>query len=208
MNLTLGTLATLKAALLPSGSVSRTDWDDVLARLGRGVAAVFARHCNRQWAWQEDAQFTAPAPCIGLALDRYPVADVSALELKNAGEEGEDAWHSILGSMASVHEPSGIVQFIGIEGAEGELIRATFDGGYWFDDSEEQDGEQPEGSTLLPDDLALAWTMQCQDVAESLSLFKHGALRPVDKQKGERALAEMTLIPAVKDILAKFRKLW
>ena len=196
MNLVFGNLATLKNYVLQTAQVAGVDFDAVLATIGRGVAASIQRHCNRKFQRVEDDTFTQFADRPFAVLVRYPVEAVTKLELRSPGGD----WVEQTGVTMQVNEETGIVTFGGAPGAREDMLRVTFTGGYFVETLEPDDEgyptEQPDGSTAMPDDLRLAWLMQCQQVFVTGDKMNVGAL------KGDKAVIEpATFTPAVLDIL-------
>lgn len=293
MNLTLGTLAELKAHLLNEGVRAQTDFDATIAALGRGVAAQFERHCNRRFARAEDDTFECQADRAHVVLPRLPVENISKLEL---GTGYEPSWSEITRSsnIEVVDKAAGIVEFVRQIGTRRERLRLTYTGGYWFDESadgtlassrtwqqgsvslaqdaetaavvfspafdqaphvmlvveipadgviisavpasvtasgftarlafpvpatgytlrwtaslasvaETPSSEQPEGSTLRPHDLYLAWLLQCEHVWALRD--KLGLNTQVDRAGVSPellGLSRVDLIPAVKETLQRY----
>jgi len=203
MNLLLGNLANLKAAVLPANLAERADWNTQITELGKGVAAAMQSHCNRLFERVEDDTFEFTADRSYVALPRFPVEEVTALDLKSVEVTG---WVSQpVDSIQTVAKKSGIIEFGSILGCSRDRGRITYTGGFWVDYTEDNSGTQPAGSTAAPGDLIRAWHLQVQHEIESTNLLRGvAAKRPEDKGSAVAGRAEAGLLSSVKEILQRF----
>jgi hypothetical protein len=200
MNLGLGNLITLKQHLLTDALVTSTTWNKTIERIGKGVAAQLERFCNRQFARTVDDTFTFAANCQEQVLPRFPIESISAIAQQTTETEGFVALD--LDVITQIRKKSGLIQFGAVQGSYLSQLRVTYTGGYWFDDSEEDSGEQPDGSTALPDDLKLAWLEQ------SKAVWNQDPLRTgISKEPEKQAKVEMVkLTEQVREILLPLRR--
>ena len=202
MNAGLASLAALKAAVLPESLRSRTAFNETLVLIGLGVAQMIEGYLARTLAWSEAAQEECGAQVQTVALTRYPLASVTSIELQGAGSA---TWDDITGDLYRLDKKAGLLHFSTTPGAVHDTLRATFAGGYWWDDTEDASGELPENATLIPAALKLAWIAQTQAVVEAMKLTNAQAATAKDKEQA--ALLQAELLPAVKTMLAPFRRM-
>jgi hypothetical protein len=154
MDLTLGTLAELKAHLLNSALQSDTTYDGALAALGRGVAGRMHAVCNRIFPRAVADTFEFQADRYHVVLPRYPVEVITKLELRQTLAEGWIDQGTPSTYITQLSEESGLVEFtipeFGIRyGLPGMRGRITYTGGYWIDLS--GDGSADLGSRSYQD---------------------------------------------------------
>lgn len=203
MDLTLGTLAQLKAFVLPAPERTETTWDAALASIGLGVAQGFERHCNRRFRRVENATYAASADRSALVVDRFPLESLAALDIRYVASE---SWDSILDAVANIDHAPGMIYLTNAPGWRGSLIRATFTGGYWMDTTEDGSGVMPTGAAPLPDDLRHAWLLQCSHLW-SIRDNAGAAMLIRDAKAGQpAALDRSALIPAAMDTLYQYRR--
>lgn len=145
MNLTLGTLASLKTWLLPESERSGTDWDSAIAAIGKGVALGLQRRCNRQFARAVADTYECSADRAHVVLPRYPVEAVTKIEIRRSVSEG---WVELTDVIVQQNLSAGFLLFGSDLGAYDERVRITYTGGYWLD----QSGSEPtwqQGSAAL-----------------------------------------------------------
>lgn len=195
-------ISSLKAMLLPEAMRMETTWDAQLRRIGLATVAAFEQFTARKFARVEDATFTRPADCSALVLDRYPVENISAVNVRRSGQSTDE---DVIDQIANWFPDSGIVEFTQILGTRGDKLTVTFTGGFWWDDSDDASGgDLPSGATALPEDLIQAWMLQVQNIVERTRLLKTGALE-VNKE-GEYAptLQKTELLPGVVSMLKQY----
>ena len=202
MNLILGNLSGLKAAVLPAALAERSDWDDAIAALGSGVAAAMQAHCNRLFARIEDDVCARAANCSYLSLPRFPLEAVMSLEVKDDETAGWVA--QPLGTILTFNPASGLVEFGSTIGSWNARVRATYTGGFWADETEDNSGTLPEGASAVPADLLHAWHLQVQHEIEATNLIRGVAAKRSEDKSGETAAAETKLITRVKEMLQPF----
>jgi len=202
MDLGLGNLITLKKHLLPSSLRSQTTYDDVIAALGKGVAKWFDRHCNRLFSYAAGDTCEFRAWHFEFFLPRFPVVQISSVDVK---ENETDGWVSK--TVSDVILQSGYATgwiYMGTSiGVYTSLVRITYDGGYWYDTTEDGTGTQPSGSTALPDDLQQAWLMQCQHAWSKMDRLGK-TVQNDPAAYGAAALAGIDMLPAVDKILSHY----
>lgn len=134
MNLTLGTLAELKAHLLAPALRSATDYDVPIAALGSGVAAMFERRCNRKFGRVVGDTFECSADRAHVSLPRYPVEAVTKIELRET-LAGAFVEQPLGDTVLNLSAGSGLVYLAGQLGDTSMRLRLTYSGGFWLDES-------------------------------------------------------------------------
>jgi hypothetical protein len=198
MNAGLGNLKSLKLHLLPAGMLAAMDYDDQITAIGKGVASRLEGVCNRYFLRTVDDTHEFPSETAQVILPRFPVETVTKLEQRDSAQAG---WYEISGGILNFSQPSGWVYLGGQLGAFGSRLRITYTGGYWWDATEDNSGVRPTGAALLPDDLNLAWMIQCAHLWQSKDRMGAGAAKEPGKFS---ALKEYDLIPEVKDLLRDY----
>ncbi|MCX8156160.1 MAG: hypothetical protein N3J91_06920 [Verrucomicrobiae bacterium] len=201
MNAGLSNLKTLKSLLLPQSMQSQSTWDDVLVLIGRGVLGAMEAHCGRKFARVVNAveQFGAAREVVWLA--RYPVEEISAVEVRAArGSE----WVAQEDVILERNEMNGMVVFARPLGSDGDQARIIYTGGYWFDETENGSGVVPDGAAVVPQDLVWAWAMQCEHVWSRRDKLGTGLVQQAGKAE---ALGEVELLPLVREALRPYRRL-
>ncbi|MDR2673903.1 MAG: hypothetical protein LBC18_03300 [Opitutaceae bacterium] len=194
MNLTLGTLSTLKAWLLNPDLLGKTAYDSAIAELGRGTAARFELFCNRQFARATRTRVVDASLCQ-LSLAAFPVE--SAPEVEACYETG-GGFTAAPGDLAKFAAASGVVWLAPTDALQRRL---TWTGGYWLDESADGTGALPAGAAPVPDALRLAWLQQCaRDWARRQKL----GIPPAATQSAAEAAA--AFLPEVAETLAAFKR--
>lgn len=194
-------LTDLKAFLLPGVIRADDDFDVEIALLGKGVAAAFDRYCNRRFPRLTGATEIVSADRWHYVVARYPVEQVTKVEQKSDEATG---WVEQAGAVEFIREDNGVIDFGSIMGRSNELLRITYDGGYWFDESEDNSGTLPSGATALPDDLHLAWLQQVKDL-----WTRRDKLGQSFRQADQAAVADLLrgeLLPMVRHTLHAYRR--
>jgi hypothetical protein len=199
MDLGLGNLVTLKAHLLNSTLRAGTAYDTQLATLGAGVAASFEKYCNRKFGRVVDDTYVCSADRDHTYVPRYPIEEIDSLALKSSESEG---FVTLSDALVNADYVTGQVYFAGKVGSWWQSIRITYTGGYWFNTAEE-DTAQPSGTTALPDDLKLAWVLQCEEIWNKRDKLGIGLAQPSAQQFN---LAALDLLPQVKNMLDPYRR--
>lgn len=197
----LGMLSDIKSHVLSLSLQSGTDYDTLLTTIGRGVALWFDRHCNRKFKRLAGATQDFDAPRDHVILERYPVESVASVSMKTSDAEG---FVAASGLNLNVKNDAGILQFGCFYGISYAVIRVTYTGGYWYDDSVDQTGSLPSGATALPSDVKFAWLQQ---VAHTFAVADRLGVG-IGAKPGEWAnLQDSELLPAVREILQPYRRM-
>jgi hypothetical protein len=209
VNAGLSNLATLKSWLLPSGMVEGTDYDAQILAIGLGIAGQLEEFCNRKFARVEDDTFEVSADREHVVLPRYPIEEVSALELREDLATGWVDQGEISVALRQIYAKSGLVEIGVALGTTEALLRFTYSGGYHWEQLEPDDDgfptALPEGATTLPDNLLLAWKLQCEWVWNKrdklgLSIGE----KPDNVFSG--SLSKVVLLDGVKELLRPFMR--
>lgn len=201
MNAGLGSLANLKASVLAIGLRESTEHDDALTALGRGVADMMQRFCNRRFERAVDDVLDSPAHVLSLTVPRYPLEGITSFQILPAGAT---QWEDAKDRISNWFDAAGVVLFTGVMGTPQDKLRLTFTGGYWFDDTDDGTGEKPEGAWSLPDGLQHLWHLQCQAVIERTDLLTSLSAQSGEDGNAATALGSLTLLPIVKESLLSF----
>lgn len=206
MDLGLGTLIEVKRHVLTPALVAATTYDARLSAIAKGVAGQMERFCNRKFARVAGDAFRSPADRSSLVLARYPIEEVTSLEIKFTEDQG---WQQLDRSLlVQIANDKGLIQFYVRPGTYLAQLRVTYTGGFWYETKEPTDNgyptAQPAGSTLLPDELKLAWLQQTARVWELMDKLGTG----ITKQGGEGAanLGQVEMTPEVKQVLLSYRR--
>lgn len=203
MDLGLGNLIELKRQLLAPALQAQTAYDLLIQAIGTGVAKRFDKLANRRFARVVNDVCSFTADCDHFYLPRYPLEAVSLIERRDSIQTG---WVTLDAStIMQMRESSGMIAFGGTLSSYFSTLRVTYTGGYWYDTIEDGSGSLPNGATKLPDDLKLAWYLQCRAVWQSID--KLGAqLAQAGSGPGAvtNALGELGLVPEVKSVLSSY----
>lgn len=197
----LGSLKFLKEQLLAEALRVDTAYDDALQTIGAGVAGQFEKFCNRKFARVENDTATCSADRDHFYLPRYPFETISEVAKQSDAASG---FVALTSAIQNTDPQTGLVFFNSRQGQWWETLRFTYTGGYWFDTSEDESGEMPAGATALPDDLRLAWVLQCKEVWNHNDKLGLG-LAGTDPAK-KPSFAPLELISSVKEILNAYRR--
>lgn len=229
MNAGLGNLSTLKRHLLTAGmAASSTDFNPVIADIGRGVARLFDSICNREFTYAENYTEIFMGNRAFWYVKKYPFVQVAKIELKYFQT---DEWTDITTQPLIVNPETGQLNFGYLLGPAPLQVRATYTGGYWYQTIEEgapgylvcndqTDAGYPaalpasiQGSPnlnppgiepfkfLLPYDLRLAWLTQCRRVWDS---FDKLGLGLTDKPGAQTSVSEVSIAPEVRSTLERY----
>jgi hypothetical protein len=138
-------------------------------------------------------------------VPRYPMAAFTSIELKADITVG---WEMQTGLVLNNNEASGLVYWGAGISFQWAQMRITYTGGYWWDTTENNTGVMPAGATPLPDNLKLAWLLQCEltwRVRDKLGLSIAGEEK---SQRGSKPqeLLDLDISPSVKSMLESFRR--
>lgn len=211
MNAGFSNLATLKAHLLAGSlaSADETAFNTAITSLGLGMAAAFERHCHRKFARVAGDVEIFSADYCQFPLARFPVESVSAIDLKTTEADGWVA-QTVNEFIRTINLAQGIVYLP--DGSDAgpyyAQLRFTYTGGYFWNTLEPADTGYPtalpSGATVLPDDLKLAWLLQCEAVWKARDKLGTEIIERDDVKFVNSALSELKLIPQVKAILQPF----
>lgn len=202
MNAGFSSLTVLKQHLLPGTWADVTSEDAAITALGLGVAELFEGHCGRTFQRAVDAVEKHDTGAGYLQLRRFPVEEVSELELQGSFN---GAWEDVLSSVARVDEKSGVMTLV-CPFLVGGSLKVTLTGGFWWDTTEDASGTLPATATALPPVIHYAWLMQCaalyarmqtDAVKAGLASGNLGALSSL--------INEATLLPIVRSMLEPLR---
>jgi hypothetical protein len=199
MNAGLGSLAMLKAQLLADALRAGTRYDAQLLTIGRGVAAAMEGFCDRKLARVEDDTFVCTADRIQVYLERYPIESIASVHLKTDTVSG---WVAQTSLVMNTNDDSGLVYWGSAIAPDYCQLKFTYTGGFWFDETEEGTDIMPAGATALPDDLQLAWVLQCRATWAAIDkLGKDIVNTGSSATKTVDPLVSIELLPQVVDIL-------
>jgi hypothetical protein len=211
MNAGFGNLRTLKETLLAPGLVAGVQFDARLLQIGLGVAAAFDQFCGRKFARAEGATDIFPADRMHFLLPRFPIESVTGAELKLSEADGWEE-QELSTWVRTIDLANGIV-FLPDEdaGPYYAQVRFTYTGGYWWDTKEPTEvgypTATPAGATELPQDLKLAWLLQCKrtwDLQDKLGtgITKAGS----DATFAAESMGSLKLIDEVQRMLMKYTR--
>ena len=207
MNLGLGNLTELKSQLLAASLRTDTNYDAAITAIGQGVAQQFDRFCNRGFARTVGEQDIFSADRRHWYLRRFPVEAITECAKKDSEA---DSWVEYRlppdGSslIQQMQLDQGYVMFIAIQGYYWSRLRITYTAGFWFDTTEDNTGVLPNTATPLPSDVKLAWYLQCQHVWKRWEKLGAGI---TERPELSSALAQLDLIPQVKQLLTPFKRM-
>jgi hypothetical protein len=206
MKIGLGTLTELKAHLLNADLNSGTTWDIPITTIGKGVLGRMEKYCNRFFPRLAGDVFEGSADRTSIFLPRAPVEVITTIELCSNPAEG---WQTqVLADLIAAQDlAKGMLDFGGglgtfrLQSDRWTRVRITYTGGTWFPDDTDTWANLPAGAFARPDDLFLAWILQCQHVWRAFDKKGAGELQPDD---AARPLAMLELAPEVKEILRTY----
>jgi len=205
VNAGFSSLTFLKAQLLAEALRASTRYDAVILAIGQGVAAQFEKFCNRKFQRVASATFTCSADRDHVFLDRYPLESIAQVELRTDTTAG---WVVQSGFVLNFDERTGKAYW-GYEPAPHYAqLRFTFTGGFWWDITEEGNDELPSGATALDEDLRLAWILQCRIAWQAIDKIGQDITKTGSSSNlVTGTLGGLELLPAVKEILVRFRRM-
>lgn len=203
MDLGLGNLITLKRHLLAASLQAGTTYNTVIADLGKGVAKQFDKHCNRLFARAASGTDEFSADRGHWITRRYPIESVSAVDIRSDIVTG---WVSqtVNNVITNRDDGAGLLFFGGQLGYAQAVVRVTYTGGYFIETDEGEATAVPAGATAIPDDVTLAWKLQCREVWNKFDKLGAGISQAPDVST---VLANLKLIPQVEAMLALHRRL-
>ncbi len=194
MDLGLGNLIELKRRLLAATMLSQTTYDGTITQIGRGVAGLFDKHCNRKFARLVDAVDQFSADRTSYIVERYPIEDIGLWQQRDdiaTGFQEIDGEPTI-----NRDESAGLLQFGDVLGSYLSQVRVTYTGGYWYDTTEDATGVKPAAATQLPHDVKEAWFLQCQEVWDKRDKL---GISLIAKPEVESKIASMRFISSITD---------
>jgi hypothetical protein len=227
MNAGFSNLDWLKKQLLANTLASDKSFDAALLAIGKGAAAAMARWCNREFPYRQGIQEIFTADRSFWFTNRPVVSVFSAVELRYFRA---DAWTDISGQPLSTDESKGYINFGYTLGRNPMQVRLTYNGGYYFntlepDDASYIDPGQPAWwqaapadilqnaagidpcQFRLPDDLLLAWLLQCRKVWEAIDKTGEHVLSVGSNTRNpSESLAGLDLIPQVQGMLQPYKR--
>lgn len=211
MNCGLGNLDTIKTHVLQAAAQADTQFDDVLAAIGKGAAAALQQQCNRDFARATGKIDLFSAERSYWIARAYPVETITSLETQDTYG---GAWtaQTLASVIASSALDRGLIDFGSQLGSSLTRCRLTYTGGYHFETLEPDDEgyptATPAGSTALPDDLKLAWLTQVNAwfiKRDKLNLISAAGQVP-EAASVIAALATRALEPEVKAMVQPFTR--
>lgn len=207
MDLILGNLDSLKQFILPEATRAQDDHDVVLAALGKSVAGMFEKICNRRFARAVNAEETFTADRTMWFLARTPVEAVVSVAVKTSDSDG---WAVQAGAVQVSALDRGLIDFGGELGDWRSRVRVIYTGGFFVDTLEPADvgypSAVPVGSTALPSDLRAAWLMQTQAIFEGKDHLLPKGFSPDGGNAIPLLLKDVPVLPVVTEILRGFTR--
>ena len=203
-DLGLGTLGQLKRFLLSTSIVAETAHDEAITALGKGVAGLIDRHCNRTFKRGADITEDFRGGTDLVLLARYPVEAITGVGLKSAGESTFTAQSSTVDTVAL---DSGVLLLTGAIGSERDQLRVTYTGGYWYDNTDDGSGTMPAEAALLPADVKMVWLNECQHVWEAADRLGIAHVPQGESALLNTRLGILELSTVSKSILEPYRRL-
>lgn len=177
MNAGLSNLATLKSWLLAPTMVTSTDYDAQILAIGKAMAGLLEGYCDRKFARVADDLFECSADRWHVVLPRYPVEVVTKIEQNEPPVATPAVWTEQTDVIEVQALDRGMLYFKAALATYRERVRVTYTGGFWWNQQEadytppvaptEEDPNLsllPEGATAVPDELQMAWRLQCEHV--------------------------------------------
>jgi hypothetical protein len=199
MNAGFSSLGKLKAQLIAASMQGNNSYDDKVLAVGLGVAKQFECLSNRLFDWRENDTAIFSADRTHYYLPRFPFTTISRIEIRNATSNNQ--WQD-LGAPSQVIinqlEETGYIFFGGMRGPSSSFLRVTYTGGFWWDTSEDDTGEQPDGSATLPEDFLLAWHLQCREIWRKIDVIGQTISDSPDSAPVENG---MKILPIVRDLI-------
>lgn len=204
MNAGFSSLAVLREAVLPPSMGTRTDFDATIKRHGLAVAEMMESYCGRKFGFEPAAVQTFDAGNVVFSLERYPVAEVTAIELQST-PGGQ--WQDVMGNLKKADLASGILFFRTPPGQSDGTLRVTYAGGFWWDITEDGTGAMPAGAKALPVQFFNGLAIQVQAIIQSTDLLGTGAAPAGSEEPKKKPLPELELLPGVKGFINPHRRL-
>lgn len=203
-DLGLSNLAKLKARLLPASLSALTTYDTKVTQVGRGVARLLEKFCNRSFGRVVGETETFSADRAHWIVNRYPIESISAVAQQDDLTTGYVSLGAVNSVLANWDAKNGIVHFGSIMGTHLSQVRLTYTGGYFYDTAEDGATALPSGATLLPYDVEEAYYLQCLAVWQVMDKLGVNLASAGGGEGGLLGLSlpGLDLIPEVKTMLA------
>ena len=196
----LCSLTQLKTFLMPPAMRVRTDFDDQLQVLGDGVEAMMENYCNRRFAYAQADVYQDSADKYVFSLPRFPLVAINDITLQTDVAIDINSW------MRRADLKAGLLHLTGVPGTADDAVVINYEGGFWWDASEDQSGTLPDGVTALPADLVNAFKMQMSAVCEAADLFGLQAAAASVEKPAPAKRQGIDLVAMVKAILNPYRR--
>lgn len=206
MNAGLSNLETLKKHLLADTMAGTKQFDAVILAIGLGAAGMLEQYCQRKFALMQRAE-SFGADRVQFILSHTPLLTVDKTEFKQ--DETTGFVTQAASYIRTIDFDNGVI-FLP-EGSDAgdywSLVRFTYTGGYFWEmlepDNEVYPSQITAGATALPEDLRLAWFLQCESLWSKRDKLGVGI---TDKPDEQAKLDEIKLLPLVKQLLANYVK--
>ncbi len=201
MNAGLSNLITLKRNLLGEKLSTSNQFDREITLLGLGVAAMFDRVCNRRLVYASPQVDLCEGNRDSWIVNAYPVVSFTSVEMR---DEASQSYETQAGQPLAWDPETGIVRFGGVFGSRFSTLRLTYVGGYWFDDTETEEGTLPTGAARLPSDLQMAFIDQAAAIWRNRDRTGTGILQKA-KDDAPTGTAPV-LLPHVAEVLRNYTR--
>ena len=176
MNCGFSNLDFLKKQLLPNSIKTDTRFDVLIQAIGLGVAGTFSRICNRDWAYTANVAEVGQGDRSFWYVRRSPVTQFTGVNLRFFRS---DQWVSIFSQPLQADEEKGLIHFGYTLGRSPIEFQVIYNGGFFWNTLEPDDPNYPTQPPTditnnaagidpakfnLPDELKLAWLLQCKHV--------------------------------------------
>jgi hypothetical protein len=211
MNAGFSNLTTLKASLLTPALRASTDFDNAITTIGLGIANLFEKECDRQFARAVATTEIFGADRCQFLLSRIPVESVAQVELKLNETDGFIV--QTPSPIVTVDNAAGIVYLP--DGADfgpyTAQARFTYTGGYAWEQLEPNDPASPtavpSGAAALPAALLSAWLLQCEIVWKMRDKLGLDIIGAQPKSRGPLyQINDLDLAPIVKTMLQHYKR--
>lgn len=214
MNAGFSNLDTLEQHLLAPALRATTTYDRQITDLGLGMAGLIEKYCNRKFLRVVGEQEIISADRVEFCLRRTPLESLALVELKLTEQDG---WQQLDAPpwkiLQTIDLKAGIVHFPEDDdlGEYYAQVRFTYTGGFFWEQAEPDDQgiyptAFPAGATAIPNDLQLAWILQCKHVWQTID--PRGVKIVSDQKEGravpQQVFGDLDLIPQVKAALEKY----
>lgn len=165
MNAGLSSLTKLKEQLLAEALRADTAYDAVLLAIGKGVSGQMQKHCNRLFQRVANETYIVSADREFVYLPRAPIESVASIAIKTDQATGYEVQTNFI---INQDDSTGYLYWGADAGPHYGRVKIIYTGGWWWDETEEGNDTIPATATALPDDLLLAWQLQCRLVWQAI----------------------------------------